>query len=85
MTVMNHIQKIAPAPPRQMAVDTPTMFPVPTRDAVETINAPNDEMPCSCSGFSRVTRSISKRCRICGKPKRTERKMPATIRNSGMM
>jgi len=34
-----HIQKTAPAPPKQIAVETPTMFPVLTRDAVETIRA----------------------------------------------
>lgn len=28
-----------------MADDTPTIFPVPTRDAVETISAPKEEMP----------------------------------------
>ena len=40
---MTHIQKMAPGPPRQIADETPTMFPVPTREAVETIKAPNDE------------------------------------------
>ena len=30
-----HIQNTAPKPPRQMAVDTPTILPVPTRDAVD--------------------------------------------------
>ena len=34
---MTHIQKQAPGPPRQIAVETPIIFPVPTRDAVETI------------------------------------------------
>ena len=34
-----HIQKIAPGPPKQMAVEMPAIFPVPTREAVETINA----------------------------------------------
>ena len=33
---ISHIQKQAPGPPRQIAVDTPMMFPVPTREAVET-------------------------------------------------
>lgn len=56
---MTHIQKMAPGPPRQIADETPTMFPVPTREAVETIKAPNDEMPCLCKGFSRVTRNVS--------------------------
>ena len=33
---ISHIQKQAPGPPRQIAVDTHMMFPVPTREAVET-------------------------------------------------
>ena len=41
---MSHIQKIAPGPPIAMAVAMPAMFPVPTREAVETIIAWNDEM-----------------------------------------
>lgn len=28
-----------PGPPRQIAVETPRIFPVPTRDAVETMSA----------------------------------------------
>jgi len=28
-------QKTAPKPPRQIAVETPMIFPVPTREAVE--------------------------------------------------
>ena len=36
MIHITHIQKQAPGPPRQIAVDTPIMFPVPTLDAVDT-------------------------------------------------
>ena len=36
---MIHIQKIAPGPPMRIAPQAPTMLPVPTREAVETIKA----------------------------------------------
>ncbi len=39
MVAMTHIQKTAPGPPTAMAVATPAMLPVPTREAVETIRA----------------------------------------------
>ena len=38
MIAVIHIQKTEPKPPRQIAVETPTMLPVPTLDAVEIIN-----------------------------------------------
>ncbi|MGB8387385.1 MAG: hypothetical protein WCE76_05990 [Mycobacterium sp.] len=34
-----HIHKIAPGPPTVSAIETPAMFPVPTRDASPTQNA----------------------------------------------
>ena len=36
---ITHIQNTEPNPPIQIADDTPMIFPVPTRDAVDTINA----------------------------------------------
>ena len=36
MIAVTHIQNTAPAPPAQIAVATPMMLPVPTRDAVES-------------------------------------------------
>ena len=36
---MTHIQNTEPKPPAHSAVDTPTMLPVPTREAVDTISA----------------------------------------------
>ena len=48
---MTHIQKTAPGPPTAMAVATPAMLPVPTREAVETIRAWNEEtlfLPGTC-------------------------------------
>ena len=69
----------------QMAVDTPTMLPVPTRDAVETISAPKDEMPSLSFGFSETTRIDSPNRRIWIRPVRTVKIRPATIKNSGTM
>ena len=46
---MSHIQKMAPGPPVATAVAMPAMLPVPTRDAVDTIIAWNDEMDFSPS------------------------------------
>ena len=45
------IQNTAPGPPVASAVATPAMLPVPTRLAVETMSAWNDEMerlPSTC-------------------------------------
>ena len=39
MEAMTHIQNTAPGPPVAMAVATPAMLPVPTREAVETMSA----------------------------------------------
>ena len=39
MMAISHIQNMDPKPPRQSAVDTPTILPVPTREAVDTIRA----------------------------------------------
>ena len=41
---MTHIQHTAPGPPVAMAVAMPAMLPVPTRLAVDTMSAWNDEM-----------------------------------------
>ena len=35
----SHIQNTAPDPTRQIAVEIPAMFPVPTLEAVDTIRA----------------------------------------------
>ena len=65
-----HIQKIAPGPPRQSAVETPMMFPVPTREAVETMSAPKDEVEPRLTGFSLTTRMDSPKSRNCISPVR---------------
>lgn len=54
---MIHIQKIAPGPPSATAVAMPAMLPVPTREAVDTIIAWNDEMD-----FSPLTWRFSVSC-----------------------
>ena len=46
-------------PPRQMAVETPMILPVPTREAVEIINAPKEETCPAFFGFSKMTRKVS--------------------------
>lgn len=44
MSAISHIQKMAPGPPTAMAVATPARLPVPTRVAIETAKAWNEEM-----------------------------------------
>lgn len=69
----------------QIADDTPTIFSVPTRDAVETISAPKEEIPLPCTGFSLRTRSVSTKRRICGNPMRIDRNRPAATKKNGTM
>ena len=67
-----HIQKIAPGPPSTIAIATPAMFPTPTRLAVLTQNAWNEDI-CPAPRFptpSTSTRNISPRYRICTNPVR---------------
>jgi hypothetical protein len=40
---ISHIQKHAPGPPIHTAVETPTILPVPTREAVDIMSAWNDD------------------------------------------
>ena len=40
-----HIQNTAPGPPMVMAMATPIMLPVPTREAMPTAKAWKDDMP----------------------------------------
>ena len=57
---MIHIQNTEPKPPRHRAVEIPMMFPVPTREAVETIRAWNEETEPSLLGFCMTTRMHSR-------------------------
>ena len=62
MMHMIHIQKQAPGPPRQIAVDTPMILPVPTLEAVETINAWKEEtLPLSEGSMTRRQDSLNNR------------------------
>lgn len=68
-----------------MAVDTPTMLPVPTRDAVDTMSAPKDEMLPFSFGFSLTTRIDSPNSRNWISPVRIVKYRPAASRNRGTM
>ena len=74
---MTHIQKQAPGPPRQIAVDTPTMLPVPTLDAVDTINAWKDDTFWSPAGFSFMSRQASPKSLTCANRVLNEKNSPA--------
>ena len=60
-----HIQKHAPGPPRQIAVETPIMLPVPTLEAVETSIAYREDTKFSSSDGSNNNRIDSGNNRIC--------------------
>ena len=59
------IQKTAPGPPKHRAVETPMMFPVPTRDAVDTISAWKDDRPVESAGLSIMILIDSLKCLAC--------------------
>ena len=65
MIHISHIQKQAPGPPRQIAVETPMMFPVPTLDAVETSIACREDTALFSQGGSRSIRRDSGKSLIC--------------------
>ena len=67
----------------QMAVETPTMLPVPTREAVETISAPKEEMPPLVLGFSDTTRKDSPSRRTCMNLLRKVKNRPAARSRKG--
>ena len=61
------------------------MLPVPTRDAVETMSAPNEDTLPFSLGFSLTTFIDSPNRLICKSPVRIVKYTPATSRNSGTM
>ena len=63
-----------------MALATPTMFPVPTRLAVETMRAWKAEMEFFPLGFSETTRMDSGSSRSWTKPLRMVKYSPAASR-----
>jgi len=54
-----HIQKIAPGPPKPIAVATPAILPVPTRPDSAMVSAWKDDTPASELSPRRIARSIS--------------------------
>ena len=66
-----------------MADETPTMLPVPTRLAVETISAPSEETEFLSFGFSDTTWIDSPNRRNWINFVRAVKYRPATIRNAG--
>jgi len=80
MIAITHIQNTEPNPPIQIADDTPTIFPVPTLDAVETISAWNDEIASLSSGFSITDSQALSNKRTCGNLVRIVKYKPAPIR-----
>ena len=81
MSAMIHIQNTAPGPPTAMAVATPAMLPVPTREAVETIMAWNDDtlLPPSTCFFSVMALNMSFRCVNCTPLVRIVKYRPAAM------
>ena len=81
MSAMIHIQNTAPGPPTAIAVATPAMLPVPTRLAVDTIIAWNDEtlfLPSTCF-FSVMARNMSLMRVNCTPLVRIVKYMPAPM------
>ena len=56
---------------------TPTMLPVPTREAVDTISAWKDDTFCSPEGFSMISLQAVPNRRICTKRVRKVKSSPA--------
>ena len=67
-----HIQKMAPMPPASTAVDTPTMFPLPTQEATAVHRAWKEEIVpslfasffCARRGSHSTVRMMYPKCRI---------------------
>src|SRR5699024_12413033 len=63
INAMTHIQNTAPGPPNTIAVATPAILPVPTREPALIANAWNGGIPffsfSDDSGFSPIARIIS--------------------------
>ena len=79
MIAITHIQNTEPNPPIQIADETPTIFPVHTRDAVETISAWKEEIAPLSSGFSITDPQALLNNLTCGNLVRTVKYTPAPI------
>src|SRR5699024_3032368 len=78
---MSHIQKIAPGPPIKIAVDTPTILPVPTRPASDTAIAWKLEIPSSDLPPLNIRRTMSTMYRTWNNLMRIEKYNPVTTRS----
>ena len=83
MKAISHIQNTAPGPPMAIAVPTPAMFPTPTREAAEIVNAWNAEtdwgFPSAVRGVLSVrVRNISGISRNWTTPDRTVKYSPSS-------
>src|SRR5690606_22641901 len=74
---ITHIQKIAPGPPKAMAVATPAILPMPMRPDIDNASAWNEDTPASDFCPEKVSRVISTRPRTCMKRVRNENHSPA--------
>ena len=73
-----HIQKIAPGPPKAMAMATPAMLPTPTRLDSERDNAWNGDTPASERSWRNIRRSMSGNARSWMKRVRTLKYRPVS-------
>src|SRR5699024_5716515 len=78
---MSHIQKIAPGPPIKIAVDTPTILPVPTRPASDTAIAWKLEIPSSDLPPLNIRRTMSTMYRTWNNLMRIEKYHAETTMN----
>ena len=80
---MSHIQNTAPGPPSTIAVATPAILPVPTRDPALIAKAWKGEIPflplSNVSGFSPSARNISGNHLIWTNLDPIVKKIPAVI------
>ena len=81
-SAISHIQKIAPGPPTAMAVATPAKLPVPTRVAIDTAKAWNEDMclPLLLDDESTSWRNISPIIVNCTKRERIVKYKPHKIK-----
>ena len=77
IAAITHIQKTAPGPPSVIAIATPAMFPVPTREASPIAKAWKGEMPPASAWRDPATvLTILPTSRTCIARVRTVNQMP---------
>ena len=84
ISAVTHIQNTAPGPPAEIAATTPTMLPIPTLVAVDTMSACTPEIAPPFPSVSRLTirRSISGKHRTGSSRVRTVKYRPVGIRRA---